>query len=229
MPKTENIFSLENIFPYLWYRKGISNRSDIGFRVGLPIYGSGFDYSRRLYEKENKWDMLNLAWSLNPNYNYDVTYYKFKQGKNKISALFDYKDNKLNICLILLPIIIFILGFLYYLSSRKKTIEGFHTIERKKIKIRKVFAAGSNHVGQLGLGHTSRQSVFTKVNISNVKQIICGWHHTFILKNDGTLWATGYNGFGQLGLGDTDNRKSFKEVNINNVKQVSGGIQHTFI
>ena len=76
-------FSLENIFPYLWYRKGISNRSDIGFRVGLPIYGSGFDYSRRLYEKENKWDMLNLAWSLNPNYNYDVTYYKFKQAKNK--------------------------------------------------------------------------------------------------------------------------------------------------
>ena len=76
-------FSLENIFPYLWYRKGISKRSDIGFRLGLPIYGSGFDYSRRLYEKDNKWDMLNLAWSLNPNYNYDITYYKFKQGKNK--------------------------------------------------------------------------------------------------------------------------------------------------
>ena len=76
-------FALENIFPYLWYRKGISDRSDIGFRVGLPIYGSGIDYSRRLYEKDNKWDMLNLAWSLNPNYNYDVTYYKFKQGKNK--------------------------------------------------------------------------------------------------------------------------------------------------
>ena len=76
-------FSLENIFPYLWYRKGISNRSDIGFRVGLPIYGSGVDYSRLLYEKENKWDMLNIGWSLNPNSNYDVTYYKFKQGKNK--------------------------------------------------------------------------------------------------------------------------------------------------
>ena len=76
-------FSVENVFPYLWYRKGISKRSDIGVRVGLPIYGSGFDYSRLLYEKENKWDMLNLAWSINPNYNYDFTYYKFRQRKNK--------------------------------------------------------------------------------------------------------------------------------------------------
>ncbi|SVA45352.1 uncharacterized protein METZ01_LOCUS98206, partial [marine metagenome] len=76
-------FSIENIFPYLWYRKGISDRSDIGLRVGLPIYGSGLDYSRLLYEKENKWDMLNIGWSLNPNSNYDVTYYKFKHGKNK--------------------------------------------------------------------------------------------------------------------------------------------------
>ena len=76
-------FSVENVLPYLWYRKGISNRSDIGVRVGLPIYGSGLDYSRLLYEKENKWDMLNLAWSLNPNYNYDFTYYKFRQRQNK--------------------------------------------------------------------------------------------------------------------------------------------------
>ena len=76
-------FSVENVLPYLWYRKGISNRSDIGVRVGLPIYGSGLDYSRLLYEKENKWDMLNLAWSLNPNYNFDFTYYKFRQRQNK--------------------------------------------------------------------------------------------------------------------------------------------------
>ena len=76
-------FSVENVFPYLWYRKGISKRSDIGVRVCLPIYGSGFDYSRLLYEKENKWDMLNLAWSLNPNYNFDFTYYKFRQRQNK--------------------------------------------------------------------------------------------------------------------------------------------------
>ncbi len=75
--------STENFFPYLWYRKGLSDVSDVGFRIGLPIYGSGIDYSRVLYVKENKWDVLNLAWFLNPNYNIDVTYYKFKASKGR--------------------------------------------------------------------------------------------------------------------------------------------------
>jgi len=47
-------------------------------RLGLPFYGTGIDYSRVLYQKENKWDMINLAWSVNPNFNVDATYYKFK-------------------------------------------------------------------------------------------------------------------------------------------------------
>ena len=73
--------STENVFPYLWVRKGLSDKSEIGFRVGLPIYGTGIDYSRVVFHKENKWDLINLAWSLNPNYNIDVTYYKFKTNK----------------------------------------------------------------------------------------------------------------------------------------------------
>ena len=71
-------FSTENVFPYLWYRQGISDKSEIGMRLGLPFYGTGIDYSRVLYQKENKWDMINLAWSVNPNFNVDATYYKFK-------------------------------------------------------------------------------------------------------------------------------------------------------
>ena len=74
--------STENVFPYLWYRKGITDKSEIGFRLGLPIYGSGIDYSRVLYQKDNKWDMINLAWSVNPNFNIDATYYKFKTKKS---------------------------------------------------------------------------------------------------------------------------------------------------
>lgn len=73
--------STENLFPYLWYRVGVSEVSDIGLRVGLPLYGTGVDYSRILYSEENKWDLLNVAWSLNPNYNLDFTYYKFKLKK----------------------------------------------------------------------------------------------------------------------------------------------------
>ena len=73
--------SVENVVPYMWYRKGINEKSEIGFRVGLPIYGSGIDYSRVVYKKDNKWDIVNFAWSLNPNYNIDATYYKFKTKK----------------------------------------------------------------------------------------------------------------------------------------------------
>ena len=48
--------SLENVAPFLWYRVGISDKSELGLRLGLPIYGSGIDYSRLLYKKNNKWN-----------------------------------------------------------------------------------------------------------------------------------------------------------------------------
>jgi len=35
-----------------------------------------------------------------------------------------------------------------------------------------------------------------------------GWHHTMILKADGTLWATGMNEYGQLGDGTTTDRST---------------------
>lgn len=70
-------FSLENVFPYYWVQYGLSDRSSLGLRLGLPIYGSGIDWSRVLFERENKWDLLNLSWSLNHNPNIDFTYYKF--------------------------------------------------------------------------------------------------------------------------------------------------------
>ena len=79
--------SVENVAPFLWYRVGISDKSELGLRVGLPIYGSGIDYSRLLYKNKNKWDMLNLAWSLNPSYNLDATYYKFKTKKTDTDFL----------------------------------------------------------------------------------------------------------------------------------------------
>ena len=37
--------STENVFPYLWIRKGLSDKSEIGFRIGLPVYGTGVDLS----------------------------------------------------------------------------------------------------------------------------------------------------------------------------------------
>lgn len=73
--------SLENLFPVFFYRYGLSDFSDVGFRVGVPIYGSGIDYSRVLFEQENKRDVINIGWALTPNSNFDFTYYKFKHSQ----------------------------------------------------------------------------------------------------------------------------------------------------
>ncbi|MFQ6616410.1 MAG: hypothetical protein ACE5HZ_06535 [Fidelibacterota bacterium] len=72
--------SVENVFPVFFYRYGLTPVSDIGFRVGVPIYGTGLDYSRVLFEKEGRRDVLNLGWSLTPNSNFDFTYYKFSKS-----------------------------------------------------------------------------------------------------------------------------------------------------
>ena len=98
-----------------------------------------------------------------------------------------------------------------------------------------IWSCGYNSAGQLGLGNNTTRKTFTQVttNINNdVKQISFGYNHTFILKNDGSIWGCGYNGSGQLGLGDTTNRKTFTKVttNINNdVKQIACGVEYTFI
>ena len=98
-----------------------------------------------------------------------------------------------------------------------------------------VWSRGYNGNGQLGLNDNTDRTTFTQVttNINNdVKEVICGWYQTLIIKNDGSLWACGRNNNGQLGLGDTTDRTTFTKVtaNINNdVKQVSCGYYHTVI
>ena len=37
-----------------------------------------------------------------------------------------------------------------------------------------------------------------------IRQIVCGGHHSFILMESGELFAFGYNDNGQLGLGDNN-------------------------
>ena len=107
-----------------------------------------------------------------------------------------------------------------------------HTIIQKNDGT--LWGCGLNSSGQLGLGDTTTRYTFTRIanNINNdVKQIVCGSYHTFIIKNDGSIWACGNNDYGQLGLNTTD-KTSFTKVtaNINNdVKQIACGQYHTFI
>lgn len=76
-------FSVENVFPVFVYRKGLSDISDVGFRVGLPIYGSGVDYSRIVFQRGDIYDVINIGFSWTPNSNLDLTYYTVKTFPKK--------------------------------------------------------------------------------------------------------------------------------------------------
>ena len=96
-----------------------------------------------------------------------------------------------------------------------------------------LWGCGANGGGQLGLGDTTNRNIFTQIttNTNDIKSVYCGGYHTFILKNDGTLWGTGYNGNGQLGLGDGNNRTTFTQItaNADDIKSVYCGWNHTLI
>ena len=81
-------FSVENIIPTIWCRYGLNNYTDIGFKLGIPISGTGIDINRLLMKKDRRWDMLNLAYSISPNSSLDLTYYMFKiHKKEKLNFL----------------------------------------------------------------------------------------------------------------------------------------------
>jgi len=76
-------FSVENIAPVFVYRRGVSERSDIGFRVGLPVYGTGVDYSYQIFKRGDILDVVNFSFALNSNSNLDMTYYSVRTFPKK--------------------------------------------------------------------------------------------------------------------------------------------------
>ena len=81
----------ENIFPVMWFRKGLDQNTELGYRIGMPIYGTGIDLSRVVMRNENKWDVMNFAWSYNPNRNMDITYYRFKESSGGLLSRLNKK------------------------------------------------------------------------------------------------------------------------------------------
>jgi uncharacterized repeat protein (TIGR02543 family) len=79
----------------------------------------------------------------------------------------------------------------------------------------KVWAAGWNYYGQLGLGDTADTNVFTEVtglNGKNITAIATGRNHTMALGSDGKVRAAGHNSDGPLGLGNYADAYVFTEV-----------------
>lgn len=97
-----------------------------------------------------------------------------------------------------------------------------------------LWACGLNETSQLGLNDYTNKTSFTQVttNISNdVKEVFCGFNHTFILKNDGSVYACGFNTNGALGLDNTSTKTTFTKVttNISDVKSFACGENHTIM
>ena len=61
-----------------------------------------------------------------------------------------------------------------------------------------LWGCGLNTSGQLGLEDTNNKTTFTQAiaNTDDIKSVYCGYCHTIILKNDGTLWGCGANSSG---------------------------------
>ena len=96
-----------------------------------------------------------------------------------------------------------------------------------------LYGCGRNDYGQLGLGDESNRTTLTitGINTNDIKSVYCGYTHTIILKNNGTLWGCGRNDYGQLGLGDTNSRSTFTSIgiNTNDIKSVYCGHDYTLI
>ena len=87
----------------------------------------------------------------------------------------------------------------------------------------KVFSAGDNSSGTLGLGGTFDVNKFTEIpNIPPIQAISCTGSFCYLLAFDGNVWSFGNNKSGQLGHGDEDNKTVPTKINsLNNIKQLS--------
>ncbi|MDR0473402.1 MAG: hypothetical protein LBH43_07010 [Treponema sp.] len=96
-----------------------------------------------------------------------------------------------------------------------------------------LWAVGESLYGELGLGGdgSAKLSGLTRLEMTGVRYAAAGNNSTFVIKDDGTLWAAGYNFYGELGLGNRENMAAFTQVTGagKDVKAVAAGARHTVI
>ena len=77
-----------------------------------------------------------------------------------------------------------------------------------------IWAMGSDHVGQLGVGDDlyKDKNVSVQIPDSTNASVATGPSHSFLLKPDGSLLTSGLNADGQLGIGNTSNSNDFQDT-----------------
>eukprot|EP01129_Flabellula_baltica_P005102 TRINITY_DN1819_c0_g1_i2.p1 TRINITY_DN1819_c0_g1~~TRINITY_DN1819_c0_g1_i2.p1 ORF type:complete len:793 (+),score=163.19 TRINITY_DN1819_c0_g1_i2:29-2380(+) len=92
----------------------------------------------------------------------------------------------------------------------------------------KVYGAGLNIYGALGLGDEEDVVSPKIVPIDDVVDVSCGYHATYFVKRNGELYVCGRNQVGQLGTGTVDNIYLPMKINLEGVKKVFCGGFHSF-
>ena len=73
-------FSVENVLPQVVVRRGLSDKADMGLRIGLlPVHGSGVDLSLLLRDEGKRLHTLNLAATYAEQSAFEATYYNVKR------------------------------------------------------------------------------------------------------------------------------------------------------
>ncbi|XP_037646065.1 retinitis pigmentosa 1-like 1 protein [Sebastes umbrosus] len=95
-----------------------------------------------------------------------------------------------------------------------------------------VYVAGSNHEGQLGMGHCNNTTSFHLLHPfcdhAPIKMLSAGCNTSAALTEDGRLWMWGANAVGQIGLGDEGFAAEPTEVDVGEaVLWVSCGYHHS--
>jgi len=60
-----------------------------------------------------------------------------------------------------------------------------------------------------------------------VSKIAAGYYHSFLIKNNGSLWGMGANGYGQLGDGSFNNTNRPEQIVATNVTAIAAGDSHS--
>jgi alpha-tubulin suppressor-like RCC1 family protein len=130
-------------------------------------------------------------------------------------------------------------GFTEVTSLNGKNIIAISAGEHHSIAVDsdgKVYTAGDNDYGQLGLGddgYRTNRYAFTEVpslNGKNITAVVAGTYHSFAIDSNGKAYGTGNNGHSELGLGDKNNRNTFTEIpslNGKNIISIAAGSWHS--